>query len=82
MRRTQDDIEADILRLVQERGLVGKTAIVYGVNLNFKIVNPYIKRLVERGLLKKEEEWGPHPKYRTGPMAEVFVDTLEMLRAI
>ncbi len=81
MRRTQDDIEADILKVVQSRGVAGKTAIVYGANLNFKIVVPYLERLVSRGLLKKEEV-GSHPRYRTGPMAEAFVDTLAMLRGI
>lgn len=81
MRRTQFDIEADILKLVQARGVVGKTAIVYGVNLNFKIVVPYLERLVSRDLLRKEATGG-HPRYRTGPMAEAFVDTLEMLRGI
>ena len=81
MRRTQDDIEADILKLVQARGVVGKTAIVYGANLNFKIVKPYLERLVSRGLLKMEVR-GEREKYRTGPMAEAFVDTLAMLRGI
>ncbi len=81
MRRQQDDIDADILRVVQARGVVGKTAIVYGANLNFKIVKPYLARLVERGLLKLEMI-GDREKYRTGPLAEAFVDTLAMLRGI
>ena len=81
MRRTQDDIEADILKVVQSRGRAGITAIVYGANMNFKTVRPYLERLVSRDLLKKETH-GPHTKYRTGPMAEAFVDTLAMLRTI
>ena len=81
MRRTTDDIEADILKVVKSRGVAGKTAIVYGANLNFKIVVPYLARLVERGLLKLEIN-GDREKYRTGPLAEAFVDTLAMLRGI
>ena len=54
MRRSRDDIEADILKIVSARGVTGKTAIVYGANLNFRIVKVYLARLVERNLLKLE----------------------------
>ena len=81
MRRTPDDIEAEILKVVKSRGVAGKTAIVYGANLNFKIVVPYLSRLVDRGLLILDDQ-GKHKKYRTGPLAEAFVDTLAILRGI
>ena len=49
-RRNDLDICARILEV--SRMGAKKTQIVYQANLNFKIVEKYLKRLTERGLLK------------------------------
>ncbi len=48
-RRNDIDICADVLRIA--KGGAKKTHIVYGSNLNFKIVKSYLSRLIEPGLL-------------------------------
>ena len=48
-RRNDIDICADMLRVAD--GGARKTHIVHGANLNFKIVNRYLDRLVGNGLL-------------------------------
>ncbi len=50
MRRNNLDIYADILRAA--RGGAKKTRIVYQANLNFKIVEKYLKNLILRGYLE------------------------------
>lgn len=81
MRRTPDDIDSDILKLIRRRGALGKTAIVYGANLNFKIVKKYLVRLTDRGLLRSEIVDG-REVFQATAMADAFVDTLDMLRSI
>jgi len=49
-RRNDLDICADILRVA--RTGANKTRIVYQANLNFKIVEKYLQRLVGNGLLQ------------------------------
>lgn len=51
-RRNNRDVEADILKVAQARGAARKTHIVYGANLNFKIVKRYLASLLKRGLLR------------------------------
>ncbi len=53
-RRNEIDICADILRIT--KGGARKTRIVYGANLNFKIVKRYLSRLMEPGLLVFRDE--------------------------
>lgn len=48
-RRNEIDIYADVLRIA--KGGAKKTRIVYGANLNFKIIKRYLSRLMERDLL-------------------------------
>jgi len=52
MRRNNLDIEADILGVTRQGSI--KTWIVYGANLNFKIVKRYLDGLISRGLLEQE----------------------------
>jgi len=33
-----------------------KTGIVYGANLNFKIIKPHLERLKKAGLIKQEDK--------------------------
>ena len=48
------DIIADVLQIA--KGGARKTRIVYGANLNFKIVKRYLSGLMERGLLVRRDE--------------------------
>lgn len=52
------DVCADILRTVKEKGGAKKTHLVYGANLNFKMVNRYMKRLLIAGLVVHEAGHG------------------------
>ena len=54
MRRSGLDICADILEIA--RMGAKKTHIVYKANLNFRIVERYLRWLMERGLLRKKGE--------------------------
>ena len=49
MKRSKDLIISQIL-LVCAKG-ANKTKIVYQANLNFRTVDPYLKLLMERGLI-------------------------------
>jgi predicted transcriptional regulator len=49
-RRNNLDICADILRVA--RSGARKTRIVYGANLNFKIVKKYLERLMSNELIR------------------------------
>ncbi len=51
-RRNNLDVDADIIRVAQTRGGALKTQIVYGANLNFKIVKRYLSELIQSGLIK------------------------------
>jgi len=52
-RRNNLDICSDILRTA--RGGANKTRIVYQANLNFKIAKDYLRRLIDRGLLRPSD---------------------------
>jgi len=53
-RRNDLDICADILQAATTS--IKKTAIVYQANLNFKVVEKYLRRLVGNGLLEPAED--------------------------
>ena len=53
-RRSNVDITAEILRIA--KGGSRKTRIVYGANLNFKLLNDYLRRLKRAGLVKEDIE--------------------------
>jgi len=53
-RRNEIDIYADVLRIAKDGVL--KTRIVYGANLNFKIIKRYLSRLMERDLLVSSDK--------------------------
>ncbi len=57
-RRNDLDIVADILCVARDRGGAKKTQIVYGANLNFKIVKGYLERLIGNKMLLHD-----HPRY-------------------
>ena len=51
-RRTSMEITAEILRLARKGAR--KTRVVYGANINFKILDKYLERLIKTGLLAKQ----------------------------
>jgi predicted transcriptional regulator len=53
-RRNDLDICAEILQIAKDGAK--KTRIVYSANLNFKIVEKYLRRLIENGLLDMMDE--------------------------
>jgi predicted transcriptional regulator len=53
-RRSSVDVIADILYIA--RSGARKTRIVYGANINFKLLNNYLKRLERGGLITVDPE--------------------------
>jgi len=51
-RRSHMEISADILRIAKAGAR--KTRIVYGANLNFKLLNEYLDKLERAGLIARE----------------------------
>jgi len=49
-RRSNIEIVAEILQIANKRAK--KTRIVYGANLNFKMLGEYLERLEKAGLIK------------------------------
>jgi predicted transcriptional regulator len=68
------DISADILRLAVHGAI--KTRIVYGANLNFKIVEGYLSRLTGLGLLENRDG---RRMYRTTEKGLAFINGYEEL---
>ena len=52
-RRNSFEITAEILRLAMKGAK--KTHIVYGANLNFKLLDEYLERMEKSGLIKNHE---------------------------
>lgn len=66
-RRNNLDICADILQIAR-RG-AKKTEIVYGANLNFKVVEGYLRNLISEGLIQKLDRF-----FTTTPKGNQFVE--------
>jgi predicted transcriptional regulator len=73
-KRDSMDISADILRLAKHGAI--KTRIVYGANLNFKIVEGYLSRLTGLGLLENGDS---QRRYRTTEKGLAFINGYEEL---
>ncbi|GAH76373.1 unnamed protein product [marine sediment metagenome] len=71
-RRNNLDICADILRIAQ--GGARKTKIVYGANLNFKIIKGYLKELIQSELLLHDP-----PNYYATPKGVTYLTKFEQL---
>lgn len=54
MRRTRFDIVVDIICTLMNGG-ANKTRIVYNANLNFHLVEKYLKYMKEKGLIYEED---------------------------
>ncbi len=55
-RRSNLEIVAEILRTAKKGAK--KTRIVYGANLNFKMLNEYLEKLEAAGLIRHSEDNG------------------------
>ena len=75
MVRTYLDHNAEIL-MISLNGTI-KTKIVYGANLNFKIIKARLRELIEYGLLMKEGRI-----YQTTSKGERFLYHYEILRGL
>ena len=73
--RGKVDIYADVLRVATVG--VNKTRIVYGANLNFKVVKRYISELSELGLLVASDGL-----YRTTEKGLIFLECYNDLASI
>jgi predicted transcriptional regulator len=73
-KRDSLDISADILRLATSGAI--KTRIVYGANLNFKIVEGYLSRLTGLGLLDNRDS---QRRYQTTEKGISFIKRYEEL---
>jgi len=71
-KRESVDIYRDILQLTRNGAI--KTRIVYGANLNFKIVKGYMSKLLSLGLLEESRKG-----YRTTEKGLAFIDSYEEL---
>lgn len=70
MRRSRHEIMAAVLRLC--RGGSRITGVVYGCNLNFKVVKGYLMAALEAGLL-----WLEGRVYRTTTKGELWLEAFE-----
>ena len=72
-RRHKIDIYADILKVALNGAR--KTHIVGKANLNFRIIPPYLKTLIERGLLSETRElFRSRYMYWTTPKGVEFLE--------
>jgi predicted transcriptional regulator len=78
MRRSREQIMEQILKtcLVQ----TGKTTIVYQCNLNFRTVNPHLRRLIKAKLLNVQGNH--HASYSTSPKGKEVLEHIDALRAL
>lgn len=72
MRRNKHDIMADMLVLAKAG--VRKTRLVYGANLNFSIVNKYLKKLTDENMMHEMDG-----TYFTTPKGEVYLTNYRTL---
>jgi predicted transcriptional regulator len=77
-RRNKLDIFADILKVALKGAL--KTHIVGKANLNFRLIPPYLKTLIDRGLLSRTREpFKSRYIYRTTPEGVEFLEHYQAL---
>ena len=75
MRRNDLDIQADLLNIAS-RG-AKKTRLVYGANLNFKIIKRYLKILDKAGFLEEKDG-----VFYTTVKGQMFVTQFEELKGL
>jgi predicted transcriptional regulator len=73
-RRSQLQIYADILRLIQKRGgLVKPTHILYGANLSHARLTKHLNWLLEKNFIMEDMSSG-HKLYRLTPKGKAFIE--------
>lgn len=72
-RRNNLEIDADILRIAKDGAR--KTWIVYGANLNFKIIKGYLEELIQAGRLRQVG-----PFYHTTERGQDFIGLVDAIR--
>jgi predicted transcriptional regulator len=72
MRRSRPQIISEILEIC--RNGANKTRIVYQANLNFGIVNPYLKVLIENQLINLDQG-----EYQTTPHGMNLLDSINQV---
>jgi len=75
-RRSHIEISADILRIAKAGAR--KTRIVYGANLNFKLLNEYLEKLERAGLIARE--MGKTEIIRTTEKGRKYLQQYESLK--
>lgn len=75
-RRNRFDIIMEILEIA--KGGTGKTAILYGANLNSKLVNKYLDELVEKNFLEVTER--PNKSFKTTEKGLKFLENFEEIK--
>ncbi len=73
MRRNNMDISAELLYVAKNGAR--KTHLVYKANLNFALINKYLARLTENGLLESVNEI-----FYTTDKGTRFIDQYEILK--
>ena len=76
--RRTDQIMAQILELCKDG--VGKTRIVYNLNLNFGTADRYLGMLQEKGFIEVIQD--TRPIYKTTPKGECALAVLHQFEAI
>ena len=56
-RRSETKIIRDILDICLNKKLINKTGLVYGANLNFKTIKPYLDTLLNVKAIEKVESY-------------------------
>jgi len=77
-RRSRTEIVAEILRIA--KGGARKTRIVYGANINFRLLDEYLKRLKGAGLII--EETGKNSIIRTTEKGVEYLRQYENLESL
>jgi len=75
MLRTYLDHNADILRISKDGAR--KTQLVYGSNINFKLLKLRLAQLIETGLLMQNGKY-----YTTTPKGEEFLYHFQEMRSL
>ena len=78
MRRGRFEIIGDILSLAKDGA--GKTTIVYRANLNFNVVNRYLRLLIQEGLISPAD--GSARKLKTTEKGLLYLKAYENLRGV
>lgn len=78
-RRSQLQIYADILRLIQKRGgLVKPTHILYGANLSHARLTKHLKWLTGQGFISEDRSTG-HKLYKLTPKGKAFLNEFKKI---